>query len=222
MRSISISGSSWNSLIFTVSDKILLRFLRSSSTWKYKTHKANAWACNARSFKCLLRSSLYLWGQLSVVRLGVLLSVGKDGAEGPSQVFFLEVWWLAHQWGQRHGDLHLHSGEVLKETAETTGQSLIIPTVYFARRCRCIWKENSDFQTFRKVIQWCSSRSRVSVSSGLNNKQTNEVWCQSRARARTIPVIFYYLFVIWVIFASFPSSVFVHCFLLSFVSPSFT
>lgn len=36
MRSISISGSSWNSLIFTVSDKILLRFLRSSSTWKYK------------------------------------------------------------------------------------------------------------------------------------------------------------------------------------------
>lgn len=32
MRSMSISGSSWNSLIFTVSDKILLRFLRSSST----------------------------------------------------------------------------------------------------------------------------------------------------------------------------------------------
>lgn len=33
MRSMSISGSSWNSRIFTVSDKMLLRFLRSSSTW---------------------------------------------------------------------------------------------------------------------------------------------------------------------------------------------
>lgn len=36
MRSMSISGSSWNSLIFTVSDKILFRFLRSSSTCKMK------------------------------------------------------------------------------------------------------------------------------------------------------------------------------------------
>lgn len=34
MRSMSISGSSWNSLIFTVSDRILFRFLRSSSTLK--------------------------------------------------------------------------------------------------------------------------------------------------------------------------------------------
>lgn len=33
---MSISGSSWNSLIFTVSDKMLLRFLRSSSTWKHR------------------------------------------------------------------------------------------------------------------------------------------------------------------------------------------
>lgn len=33
MRSMSISGSSWNSLIFTVSDKILFRFLSSSSTY---------------------------------------------------------------------------------------------------------------------------------------------------------------------------------------------
>lgn len=34
IRSMSISGSSWNSLIFTVSDKMLLRFLRRSSTLK--------------------------------------------------------------------------------------------------------------------------------------------------------------------------------------------
>lgn len=33
MRSISISGSSWNSLIFTVSDRMLFRLHSSSSTW---------------------------------------------------------------------------------------------------------------------------------------------------------------------------------------------
>lgn len=32
MRSMSISGSFWNSFIFTVSERILFRFLRSSST----------------------------------------------------------------------------------------------------------------------------------------------------------------------------------------------
>ena len=42
---MSISGSSWNSLIFTVSDKILLRFLRSSSTWE-KTQKRKVWVRN--------------------------------------------------------------------------------------------------------------------------------------------------------------------------------
>lgn len=34
IRSMSISGSSWNSLIFTVSDKMQLRFLKSSSTYQ--------------------------------------------------------------------------------------------------------------------------------------------------------------------------------------------
>lgn len=82
MRSMSISGSSWNSLIFTVSDKILLRFLRSSSTWKYKPMSS----CVQRLlfYACFRRVSLYLGGQLSVVHLCVLLSVHKDSAEGPS------------------------------------------------------------------------------------------------------------------------------------------
>lgn len=57
---------------------------------------------------------LYLRGQLSVLHLCVLLCVGQDGAERASQVFLLEVRWLAHQRGQRHGDLHLHSREVLR------------------------------------------------------------------------------------------------------------
>lgn len=34
MRSISISGSFWNSLIFTVSDRMLFRLHSSSSTWR--------------------------------------------------------------------------------------------------------------------------------------------------------------------------------------------
>lgn len=37
MRSMSISGSSWNSLIFTVSYKMLFRLQRSSSTWPKKS-----------------------------------------------------------------------------------------------------------------------------------------------------------------------------------------
>ena len=122
MRSMSISGSSWNSLIFTVSDKILLRFLRSSSTWKDR-HTRVKYEATLQSiiqqFVCLPLIIFYLWGQLSVLHLSVLLCVGQDGSERAAQVFLLEVWWLSHQWGQRHGDLHLHSWEVLKETDET-------------------------------------------------------------------------------------------------------
>jgi len=39
MRSMSISGSFWNSFILTVSERILFRFLKSSSTCGDKTNK---------------------------------------------------------------------------------------------------------------------------------------------------------------------------------------
>jgi len=118
MRSISISGSSWNSLIFTVSDKILLRFRSSSSTWKRRrTQEAGVRRESDRCPRCGAGVCvLYLRGQLRVLHLRVLLRVGQDGAKGASQVFLLEVGWLAHQRGKRHGDLHLHSGEVLPKT----------------------------------------------------------------------------------------------------------
>lgn len=46
MRSISISGSSWNSLIFTVSYKMLFRLQRSSSTCKKANTSKQSWLCH--------------------------------------------------------------------------------------------------------------------------------------------------------------------------------
>lgn len=63
MRSMSISGSSWNSLIFTVSDKILFRFLISSSTCESKRksrHTTKKQAMNQYE-QCNQRSCWTVW-----------------------------------------------------------------------------------------------------------------------------------------------------------------
>lgn len=59
----------------------------------------------------------------------VLLCVGKDGLEGPSQMLFTEVLSCPHEGRQGHGHQHLHTGKVLMEqggsvTLRASGPSL--------------------------------------------------------------------------------------------------
>lgn len=56
---------------------------------------------------------MYLLSKRGVPQLQVLLCIGQDGLQRAPQVLLVEVLGGSHQGGERHGDLHLHSGKVL-------------------------------------------------------------------------------------------------------------